>query len=63
MYNEVSKKATNKYIKEKRDRLSICFPKGDKEKFRTHAASKGMSLNKLIIELLNEDIEKSKREE
>lgn len=56
MYNEKSKIATNKYIREKCDKLTLVFPKGDKERYRTHAASKGVSLNKLIAQLLEADI-------
>lgn len=56
MYNEKAKQATNKYMREKRDKLTLDFPKGDKEKYRAHAQSKGLSLNRLIINLLEDDI-------
>lgn len=59
MYNEKAKQATNKYMREKRDKLTLDFPKGYKERYRTHAASKGISLNRLIMELIEEDIKKS----
>lgn len=59
MYNEKSKIATNKYMREKRDKLTLDFPKGCKERYRAHAAKKGLSLNRLIMELLEKDIEKS----
>lgn len=59
MYNEKAKIATNKYMREKRDKLTLDFPKGYKERYRLHAANKGVSLNKLIMQLLDEDIKAS----
>lgn len=59
MYNEKSKIATNKYMKEKRDKLTLDFPKGYKDRYRLHAANKGLSLNKLIMQLLDADIKAS----
>lgn len=46
----------NSYIKEKYDRITMAFKKGSKEKYRKHAESKGKSLNALIIELLEADM-------
>lgn len=56
MYNEKSKVNTMKYMKEKRDKLTLDMPKGAKERYRQHAQSQGKSLNALIIELLERDI-------
>ncbi len=53
-------KANAKYHN-KFDDIKIRVPKGDREKYKTHAESKGKSLNGLIIDLLEEDIAKTKR--
>lgn len=59
MYNEKAKQATNKYMREKRDKLTLDFPKGCKDRYRAHATSKGVSLNRLIMQLIEDDIKKS----
>lgn len=56
-YNEASKKATAKYIKEKRDQLNLSMPKGKKEEYRIQAEEQGMSLNAYIIHLIEKDKE------
>ena len=58
-YNEKAKARTMRYMKEKRDRIVVGVPKGDKERYSNHAQSKGKSLNALIIDLIEEDIKKS----
>ena len=52
----------NSYIKEKYDRITMAFKKGSKERYRNHAESKGKSLNALIIELLESDMNGSQSE-
>lgn len=59
MYDEKSKARTMKYLKEKRDKLTLNLPIGDKERYKAHAKSKGKSLTGLIVELLENDICKS----
>lgn len=56
MYDEKSKIRTMKYMKEKRDKLTLNLPLGDKEKYRQYAQSKGKSLTALIVELLEKDM-------
>lgn len=58
-YDEKSKERTMRYMKEKRDRIAVGVPKGDKERYMIYAKSKGMSLNKLIVQLLEEDMKKA----
>ena len=48
----------NKYVADNYDRFTATFPKGKKEEYKTHAETKGKSLNGLINELLEEDIKK-----
>lgn len=62
-YSEKQKEATMKYLKEHRDKLTLTLPKGDKDKYRSHAENnRGMSLTALICKLLNEDIESFENE-
>ncbi len=55
-YDEKAKARTMKYMKEKRDKLTLNLPLGDKERYKAHAESKGMSLTGLIVDLLEKDI-------
>lgn len=58
-YNEKSKERTMRYMKEKRDKLTLNLPAGDKERYKNHAEQKrGKSLTKLIVDLLEEDIKR-----
>ena len=54
-YTEASKKATMKYIKNSYDEIKTRVPKGDKDKYKQQAESRGMSLNSYIISLLEKD--------
>ena len=58
-YDSKCKERTMKYMKEKRDRIVVGVPKGDKDRYKAHADSKGISLNKLIVELLENDIKEN----
>ena len=59
MYDEKAKERTMKYMKEKRDKLTLNFPLGAKERYRSYAESKGKSLTALIAELIEADMEKN----
>lgn len=56
MYNEASKKASMKYKAEKREDLKLNLPKGKKDEYKAFAASKGISLTKLIVDLIEKDM-------
>ena len=56
-YSEAQNKATQKYIKKAYDTLTVRVPKGMRDVYNAHAESKGTSLNKLVIDLLNKDME------
>lgn len=58
-YDEKAKARTMKYMKEKRDKLTLNLPLGDKERYKNHAESKGLSLTALIVQLLEDDIKKA----
>ncbi|MDE5584503.1 MAG: hypothetical protein K2J08_12465, partial [Ruminococcus sp.] len=59
MYNEQTKERTMKYMKSKRDKLTLDMPKGKKECYKSYAESKGKSLTALIMELLEADMNAS----
>lgn len=56
MYNDKAKERTMRYMKEKRDKLTLNLPAGDKERYREYAESKGKSLTGLIVELIEKDM-------
>lgn len=56
-YSEAQNKATQKYIKNAYDTITVRVPKGMRDKYNAHAESKDTSLTKLIIDLLNNDME------
>ena len=54
-YDDKSKERTMRYMKEKRDRIVVGVPRGDKERYNQIVKKSGKkSLNALIIELLEE---------
>lgn len=55
-YKASQSKAVTKYIAKAYDQVSLRIPKGTREKYKNHAESKGKSLNALIIELLEADM-------
>ena len=57
-YNEKAKERTMRYMKDKRDKLTLNLPIGDKDRYKQHAEQKGKSLTGLIVELLEDDIKK-----
>ena len=61
-YNEKAKERTMRYMKEKRDKLTLNLPLGDKERYKAHADKKGTSLTALIVDLIEADI-KAENEE
>lgn len=56
-YDEKAKERTIRYMNEKRDKLTLNLPKGDKDRYKAHAEAKGMSLTSLIVELIEKDME------
>ena len=56
MYNEISKKATMKYIKENRELLGLRLPIGTKDEWKQQTKEKGyQSLTVYITELIEKD--------
>lgn len=50
-------KANRKYNEKAYDRIALSVKKGDRERIRAHAESKGMSLNGYINDLIKKDME------
>ena len=55
---KASTKAKNKYNAENYERISLNVPKGEKDKIREHAESKGESVNGFINRAINETMER-----
>lgn len=55
-YTEAQKKAAEKYKATRRDALNLNLPKGSKDKYKAYAQSKGVSLTKLICDLVEKDM-------
>ena len=56
-YSEAQKNATLKYRKAHKEQLTIDLNPGEKERYKAHAAKKGMSLTACIKDLLEKDME------
>ena len=56
-YDEKAKERTMRYMKEKRDKLTLNLPLGDKERYKEHAERRGKSLTSLIVDLIEADID------
>lgn len=52
-------KAKNKYNAKTYDQIKFEVKKGNREKYKLYAATKGMSLAALITKLLDEDMQKN----
>ena len=52
------KKAVQKYVKDKYDRVVLTMPKGKKEGIKAHAEAQGESLNAFINRAINEAMER-----
>lgn len=55
-YTEAQKAASIKYLKEKTDDIRIRTPIGTKERWKTAAKEKEMSLTQFIIEAVEKEI-------
>lgn len=52
-YTEAQKEATARYNKKAYDRIDIVVPKGKREIIKAFAASRGVSVNKLINDAID----------
>lgn len=58
MASQAQLKANSRYHN-KFDDIKIRVPKGQREKYKQYAESRGLSLNQIIIKLMNEDMQKN----
>lgn len=56
-YSEAQNKATQKYIQKAYDTITIRVSKGMRDTYKAHADRRGVSLNKLVTDLLDKDME------
>ena len=61
-YSEAQKRASIKYLNEKTDDIRLRVPKGSKDRYKEHAQQQGKSLTALIVDLLEQDIQKANNE-
>lgn len=54
---EGSKNAIKKYIAEKTDDIRLRVPKGTKERWKEYAESKGISLTKFVVQVVEQAME------
>jgi len=57
---EGSKNAIKKYIAEKTDDIRLRVPKGTKDRWKEYAESKGISMTKFVVQVVEEAIENGK---
>ncbi len=55
-------KTVNKYIAPNYDRINLTVPKGAKESIKSHAESRGESVNGFINRAINETIERDEQD-
>lgn len=60
-YTEAQKRASYKYQEDK-VKIQILVNPEQRERYKTHAQSKGTNLTKLIVELLDKDIQNTERQ-
>ena len=63
---DISKKqqaCVNRYIAKSYDRVNLTLPKGQKEKIRAHAESRGESVNAFIQRAIAEAMERDSKPE
>jgi predicted HicB family RNase H-like nuclease len=58
-YTEAQKKASMKYLKDKTDSIQIRVTKGTKERWKAAAEIRGKSLNQMIVDTMEAEIQKT----
>ena len=59
---KAQQRAVNKYMKENYDEIKVRTEKGKKERIKTHAESRGESVNAFINRAIDETIERDQDE-
>ena len=55
-YKKTQSKSVVKYISNNYDQISVRIPKGSRERYKAFAEKRGTSLNSLIVELLEREM-------
>lgn len=55
-YKKTQSKSVVKYISNNYDQISVRIPKGSRERYKEFAEKRGTSLNSLIVELLEREM-------
>lgn len=55
---KAQQRAVNKYMKDNYDRVNLTLPKGQKERIKAHAESRGESVNAFINRAISETLER-----
>ena len=55
-YKKAQSKSVVKYISNNYDQISVRIPKGSRERYKAFAEKRGTSLNALIVELLEREM-------
>lgn len=58
--SKAQQRAVNKYVANNYDRVLVTMPKGEKDKIRSHAESRGESVNGFIGRAISETMERDK---
>ena len=58
-YTEAQKKASMKYLKDKTDSIQIRVAKGTKDRWKAAAEIRGKSLNQMIVDTMEAEIQKT----
>ena len=55
---KAQQRAVNKYMKDNYDRVNLTLPKGQKDRIKAHAESRGESVNAFINRAISETLER-----
>ncbi len=56
--SKAQQKAVNKYIAKAYDRINVTVPKGDKERIKAHADTRGESVNGFILRAIRAQMQR-----
>ena len=59
---KAQQRAVNKYMKDNYDRVNLTLPKGQKDRIKAHAESRGESVNAFINRAISETLEREDAE-
>lgn len=62
-YSDAQKEATARYNKKTYESINLVVHKGRRQIIKDHAASQGKSVNRFILDLVDQEIERLSREE